>query len=61
MVIYSEVSKTVEPKRQRLAEMNKQLDDANKKLKAKKDALQIIIDKVTKLKQECDKTIEEKN
>ena len=60
MILYSEVAKTVQPKRERLAEMNKQLNDANKKLKIKKDALQIIIDKVEKLKQECNKTINEK-
>lgn len=60
MVIYSEVAKTVEPKRKRVAEMNAELDQAMKVLKGKKDALQAIMDKVAQLKQECDETVQQK-
>merc|ERR1712130_235739 len=49
MVLYSEVAKTVEPKRKRLAEMTAKLDEANRILKNKQDALQEIVDKVNKL------------
>merc|ERR1712228_386818 len=60
MVLYSEVSKTVEPKRIRLKEMNEQLDIANKTLLSKQNALQLIIDKVNKLREKCDLTVNEK-
>jgi len=60
MVLYSEVAKTVEPKKKRLAEMNAALDAANAALKLKQDALQEVIDKVNKLKEECEKTMKEK-
>lgn len=60
MVLYSEVAKTVEPKKKRLAEMNQALAEANATLKKKQDALQEIIDKVNKLKEQCDQTMKEK-
>ena len=60
MVVYSEVVKTVEPKKKRLAEMNAKLEAANAALKKQKDALQAIEDKVNKLKQQCDTTLKQK-
>ena len=50
MVVYSEVAKEVEPKRQRLAEMNARLEEANAKLNEQKSQLQQIVDKVAALK-----------
>jgi len=60
MVLYSEVSKTVEPKRQRLQQMNAELDKANAELTEKRTALQRIVDKVDALKKQCDATLAEK-
>eukprot|EP00744_Colponema_vietnamica_P002637 GILI01004106.1.p1 GENE.GILI01004106.1~~GILI01004106.1.p1 ORF type:complete len:1989 (+),score=654.53 GILI01004106.1:157-5967(+) len=60
MDLYSRVAKEVEPKRQRLAEMNKQLDDANTMLKGKQDQLQAVLDKVAALQRELDETMAEK-
>jgi dynein heavy chain len=46
------VSKVVEPKRQKLAEAEAQLEAANSQLKAKQDALAAVVQRVNTLKQQ---------
>ena len=60
MHIYDEVAKDVEPKRVRLAEMNKILQAANLKLATKQAELKAVMDKVDALKKKCDDTVAEK-
>uniref|UniRef100_K3WA67 Dynein heavy chain n=1 Tax=Globisporangium ultimum (strain ATCC 200006 / CBS 805.95 / DAOM BR144) TaxID=431595 RepID=K3WA67_GLOUD len=57
---YARVHKEVAPKRQRLAEMNKVLADANAKLAAKQYELLKVMESVRELKEECDTTFAEK-
>ncbi|KAG6975144.1 hypothetical protein JG688_00002699 [Phytophthora aleatoria] len=57
---YARVVKEVAPKRQRLAEMNAVLEVANTKLESKQQELAKVLDKVRKLKEECDATLKEK-
>eukprot|EP00929_Paragymnodinium_shiwhaense_P038458 TRINITY_DN20312_c0_g1_i3.p1 TRINITY_DN20312_c0_g1~~TRINITY_DN20312_c0_g1_i3.p1 ORF type:complete len:2030 (-),score=489.14 TRINITY_DN20312_c0_g1_i3:63-5702(-) len=61
MDTYSKVAKEVEPKKQKVAELNAQLAAANAALKEKQDALQEILDKVAGLQKQLDDTINEKN
>ncbi|RHY56820.1 hypothetical protein DYB38_001612 [Aphanomyces astaci] len=49
MVVYNRVSKTVAPKREALKAATAQLEAAQANLKAKQDALQIVLDKVARL------------
>jgi len=58
--IYARVAKEVEPKKARLAEMNAKLDSANKVLKEKQDALQVVLDKVAALQKMADDAEAEK-
>ncbi|KAL3669840.1 hypothetical protein V7S43_005217 [Phytophthora oleae] len=57
---YARIFREVAPKRQRLVEMNAVLEVANTKLAAKQQELAKVVDKVRKLKEECDVTIAEK-
>ena len=54
--IYSRVAKEVEPKKQKLAALNADLDKANAVLKTKTDALQAVLDKVAGLQALADAT-----
>ena len=58
--IYSRVAKEVEPKKQKLAALNAELDKANAVLKTKTDALQAVLDKVAQLQATADATEAEK-
>ncbi|KAH9098913.1 hypothetical protein LEN26_016540 [Aphanomyces euteiches] len=49
MVVYNRVSKVVAPKREALKAATAQLEAAQANLKAKQDALQVVLDKVAKL------------
>lgn len=60
MNVYHKVAKEVQPKRERVKEMNEQLAQANASLKEKQDALQAVLDKVAALQQQCDNTVAEK-
>lgn len=60
MDLYSKVAKEVEPKKQRLAEMNAVLGQALAVLAQKQDELQKVIDKVDQLQKTCDQTVAEK-
>ena len=48
------------PKREKVKQMNAILKEANDALKLKQNELQAVLDKVAKLKELCDKTVEEK-
>merc|ERR1719399_245549 len=61
MDTYSKVAKEVEPKKQKVAELNAQLAAANAALKEKQDALQEILDKVAGLQKKLDDTVNEKD
>jgi dynein heavy chain len=61
MDTYSKVAKEVEPKRMKVAELNKKLDAANATLRAKLDALQAILDEVARLKKQLHDTVNEKD
>ncbi len=60
MHIYDAVAKDVEPKRERLREMNIILQEANDKLAVKQQELKVVTDKVAALKAKCDATVAEK-
>lgn len=57
---YARVVKEVAPKRQRLAELNAVLADANARLEAKQQELAAVVDRVTRLQDKCDATLAEK-
>ncbi|TMW60250.1 hypothetical protein Poli38472_000292 [Pythium oligandrum] len=57
---YARIYKEVAPKRQRLAEMNLVLADANAKLAAKQHELALVMGNVQALKEQCDLTLAEK-
>lgn len=57
---YARVHKEVAPKRQRLAEMNTVLAEANAKLAAKQHELFKVLESVRTLKEKCDATLAEK-
>eukprot|EP00928_Gymnodinium_smaydae_P068046 TRINITY_DN5109_c0_g4_i2.p1 TRINITY_DN5109_c0_g4~~TRINITY_DN5109_c0_g4_i2.p1 ORF type:complete len:3873 (+),score=1233.23 TRINITY_DN5109_c0_g4_i2:1305-11621(+) len=61
MDTYSKVAKEVEPKKAKVAELNKQLAAANAALKEKQDALQAILDEVAGLKKQLKDTVDEKD
>lgn len=61
MDVYADVAKEVEPKKQRLAEMNAQLAITTAQLKEKQDQLKIVLDRVALLQKTCDDTLAEKN
>jgi dynein heavy chain len=58
--IYSRVAKEVEPKKQRLAEMNAKLASANAVLNEKQSALQAVLDKVAELTRQSNEVTAEK-
>jgi dynein heavy chain len=60
MEIYDTVAREVEPKRERLAEMNQVLASANDKLAVKQAELKAVTDRVDALKKKCDDTVAEK-
>jgi dynein axonemal heavy chain len=60
MVVYSKVAKDVEPKRQRVQEMNRLLEEANTKLAEKREQLRQVNENVAELTRKCDETIAEK-
>ena len=60
MEIYDTVAREVEPKRERLAEMNSVLAAANDKLAVKQSELKAVTDRVDALKNQCDDTVAEK-
>ncbi|GMF33821.1 unnamed protein product [Phytophthora lilii] len=57
---YARVFREVAPKRQRLAEMNLVLASANTKLAAKQHELAKVMERVCRLKENCDATLAEK-
>ncbi|GMG17952.1 unnamed protein product [Phytophthora fragariaefolia] len=57
---YARVFREVSPKRQRLAEMNLVLERANAKLATKQQELSKVLEKVRRLKEQCDATLTEK-
>merc|ERR1719428_578708 len=60
MHTYSNVAKEVEPKKQKLAEMNEMLNKANATLKEKQDGLTAVEEQVAGLKKKLKDTISEK-
>lgn len=60
MDTYSKVAKEVEPKKQKLAEMNAQLSAANKMLKEKQDGLREVEEQVAGLQKRLNDTVNEK-
>ncbi|OQR87427.1 dynein heavy chain [Achlya hypogyna] len=60
MDIYAKVSKDVGPKRERLAQMNATLADANAKLNAKQTELAEVMARVHGLQTQCDAVVAEK-
>ena len=60
MSVYADVAKDVEPKKKKLAEMNAQMEAANKLLSEKRAMLKGVLDKVAALNELCDKTVAEK-
>ncbi len=54
---YAKISKEVQPKKKKVAELTAKLDVKNKQLKVKQDELQKVKDKVSKLQKECDETM----
>jgi dynein heavy chain, axonemal len=61
MDVYARVAKDVEPKKQRLAEMNRVLNAANATLAVKMGELQKVVDKVEGLQRLCNITVAEKD
>merc|ERR1719428_1548175 len=61
MDTYSKVAKEVEPKKQKLAELNTELNSANAALKEKQDALKKVLDQVAGLEKQLNDTISEKD
>jgi len=61
MDTYSKVATEVEPKKQKVAELNRKLDAANANLKEKQDALQKVIDQVNALQKKLKDTNDEKD
>eukprot|EP00742_Colponemidia_sp_Colp-10_P007071 GILJ01007591.1.p1 GENE.GILJ01007591.1~~GILJ01007591.1.p1 ORF type:complete len:2165 (-),score=376.69 GILJ01007591.1:179-6499(-) len=61
MATYSDVAKEVEPKRQRLQEMNDKLSAANATLKSKQDQLNEVLQRVAELQRKCDEAQQEKD
>eukprot|EP00698_Gefionella_okellyi_P007651 TRINITY_DN186_c0_g4_i1.p1 TRINITY_DN186_c0_g4~~TRINITY_DN186_c0_g4_i1.p1 ORF type:complete len:3955 (+),score=1074.62 TRINITY_DN186_c0_g4_i1:43-11907(+) len=61
MDVYSNVAKTVAPKRAKLKEMEDLLASAEQKLKGKVDELRAVEEKLEKLRRECDIMVAEKN
>ncbi|RLN73379.1 hypothetical protein BBJ28_00011412 [Nothophytophthora sp. Chile5] len=57
---YAHTLREVGPKRQRLAEMNAGLEEANSKLAAKQKELSKVLEKARKLKEQCDATLADK-
>ncbi|RLN71959.1 hypothetical protein BBJ28_00009780 [Nothophytophthora sp. Chile5] len=57
---YAHTLREVGPKRQRLAEMNAVLEEANSKLAAKQKELSKVLEKARKLKEQCDATLTDK-
>ena len=55
---YSKVAKEVEPKKKKLAKLEKEFDDKNKVLFMKQKDLEKVKDKVPKLQKECEETLE---
>ena len=51
---YARISKDVEPKKKKVAELTAKLDVKNRELKVKQDQLNVIKSKVQKLQKECD-------
>lgn len=58
---YSKVAKEVEPKKQKLAELQKVFDEKNKDLFMKQKELEKVKSQVAKLQKECEETLEIKN
>jgi len=61
MSVYADVSKSVEPKKKKLAEMNAQMAEANAMLLEKQTTLKAVLDRVDELNILCKKTVDEKN
>lgn len=61
MDTYSKVAKEVEPKKQKVALLNEQLQKANAELKAKQDNLKAVEDQVAALQKKLTDTISEKD
>uniref|UniRef100_A0A0G4I0U0 Uncharacterized protein n=1 Tax=Chromera velia CCMP2878 TaxID=1169474 RepID=A0A0G4I0U0_9ALVE len=61
MDTYSKVAKEVEPKKQKLAEMNAKLAEANGKLEKAQSQLKAVLDKVAELERTLKDTNDEKN
>jgi dynein heavy chain len=61
MDVYSKVAKEVEPKKQKLAELNAELNAANAALKGKQDALKEVLDQVAGLEKQLNDTVGEKD
>ena len=53
---YAKISKEVEPRKKKVAELTAKLDVKNRELKVKQDELNKIKAKVQKLQKECDET-----
>ena len=51
---YARISKEVEPKKKKVAQLTAKLDVKNRELKVKQDQLNVIKSKVQKLQKECD-------
>lgn len=60
MVIYSRVSREVEPKQRKLEEMTRTLLDKENLLKEKQASLRAVLDKVAELKKKLDETLADK-
>jgi dynein heavy chain len=60
MDVYAAVAKEVGPKREKLAQLNTELNAANTLLAGKQAELQAVVDKVAMLQQQCDATVAEK-
>ena len=54
---YSKISKVVEPKKKKVAEMQAKLDVKLKELRIKEEELDKVKQKVTKLEKECNETV----
>ena len=54
---YAKISKEVQPKKKKVAELTAVLDVKNRELKVKQDELQKVKDKVQKLQKQCDETL----
>ena len=60
MNIYSGVSKKIEPKKKKVAELTAFLDKANKTLQEKESELDVVKQAVTRLKKETDEMLQKK-